>query len=239
MAATHRLAAGLAVAATLARLLTVGNKGDNLCPLVIDLADGPSELVVQNERHAEGPRGGRCLGIGAHLGREDRPTNLKRSENETVPLHGRVARAFGAVLVVVDVDSEVRLDPVDDCLGLDGHRVDGSSGSGAFFEGEVIRGGGGVVGAEVRVRRRVPCEGPLADRPVAVVQAEVLAHHIVLKPPLSSVLGDVTVRGLPPACVMVVSPSVMLICRPCQVLPTRSLVALGGANEALNEATNG
>eukprot|EP00964_Phaeocystis_antarctica_P044852 scaffold25788_cov86-Phaeocystis_antarctica.AAC.1 len=154
------------------------NKGDNLFRLVIDLADGPPlELVVLNERHAEGPRGGRCLGIGAHLGREDRPTNLKRRENGTGPLHGRVARACGAVVEVVDVDFECPLDPVDDCLGLDGHRVDGSSGSGAFFEGEV-RGGVGVVVAEVKVRRRVPCEGPLADRPDPVAQAEVLAHHI-------------------------------------------------------------
>eukprot|EP00964_Phaeocystis_antarctica_P075669 scaffold46722_cov81-Phaeocystis_antarctica.AAC.2 len=145
---------------------------------LIDLADGPGlELVVLNERHAEGPRGGRCLGIGAHLGREDRPTNLKRRENETFPRHGRVARAIGAVFEVVDVDVECLQGPVDDCLGLDGHRVDGSSGSGAFFEGEFL-GGGGVVGAELRVRRRVPCEGPHADRPVAVVQAEVLAHHI-------------------------------------------------------------
>ena len=62
-----------------------------------------------------------------------------------------------------------------------------------------------------------------------------------LKPPVSSVLGDVTVRGLPPACVMVVSPCVMLSCTPCQVLPTRPWVTLtlDVTSGPPAEATNG
>ena len=94
---------------------------DNLSLLVIDLVDGPRRGdVVLNERHALRPRCGRCLGIGAHLGREDRPTNRKWSVDLSVE--------------VVNVDVDSLQGPVPDCLG-DGHRVDGSSDSAAFFHG--------------------------------------------------------------------------------------------------------
>ena len=154
---------------------------DNLVRLVLDLAVGPLlRVVVLNERHAIGPLGGRCLGLSAHLGRVDRPTNRKRREDSVRPTHigptlgRRVHRVHVEASEVVDVDAECLIGPVDDCLGLDGHRVDGSSGSEAFFEGEV-RLGRGVVRGHLRVRGLGLGH---ADLPGAVAQAEALAQHI-------------------------------------------------------------
>jgi hypothetical protein len=118
---------------------------DNLVRLVLNLAHGPLlRVAVLNERQAKGPLGGCCLGLGAHLGRVDRLTNRKRRENSVRSPSSCKASE------VVDIDVESLQGPVHDCLGPDGHRVDRSSGSEAFFESEV-RLGRGVVGGHFRV----------------------------------------------------------------------------------------
>mmetsp|Transcript_13117 Transcript_13117/g.32752 ORF Transcript_13117/g.32752 Transcript_13117/m.32752 type:complete len:310 (+) Transcript_13117:129-1058(+) len=156
-----------------------GGEGDNRVELDIDLAVGQRLLfvvvyVVRDERHSKEPAGCRGLGIGAHFGREDRPTNLKRTDNLTV-LRSEVWVAPGIVREVVDVDFESRQAPLPHFLGQ-GHRVDGGSGraSAALLEGQVPGAEAHVVVGHIRV---VIGRGHL-DRPVAVAQAEVLAQRV-------------------------------------------------------------